>query len=169
MLALCFIRVSYNYAQKYASIIRQTLLGTHTAAYHDDMVIHSHTWKEHLHHIHTVLSRMRDANLTIKPKKCQFGNAQLHLSRAYHGRRKGQARPTGCYENTSDLQVRGLPWFNRKFIPEFATTAASLTDLIRKNSLNRVVWMDDCTRAFEKLGPIWPQLHEAIRTTNRCV
>ena len=32
-------------------------LGTHTAAYHDDMVIHSHMWKEHLHHIHTQFFR----------------------------------------------------------------------------------------------------------------
>ena len=55
---------------------------------------------------------------------------------------------------TSKKQVRaflGLTGCYRKFIPELATTAAPLTDLMRQNSPNRVVWMDDCALAFDKL------------------
>ena len=80
-------------------------------------------------------------------------NAQLYYLGHIMGDGKVKPEPTGCCENISDFQEasEGLPWFNRKFIPEFATTAAPLTDLTRKNSLNRVVWTDDCTRAFEKL------------------
>ena len=135
-------------------------LETHTAAYLDDVVIHSHTWKEHLHHIHTVLSRMRDANLTIKPKKCQFG--MHNCTYLGHIVDDGQVKPEPVKldavrsfpQPTSKKQVRaflGLTGYYRKFIPEFATTAAPLTDLTRKSSPNRVVWTDDCTRAFEKL------------------
>lgn len=37
----------------------------YTAAYLDDEVIYSNTWKEHLKHLATVLSRVRTAGLTV--------------------------------------------------------------------------------------------------------
>ena len=43
------------------------------AAYIDDVVIRSLSWEQHLGHIQQVLERLRKANLTAKPKKCQFG------------------------------------------------------------------------------------------------
>ena len=48
-------------------------LESHTAAYLDDVVIYSRSWTEHLQHIRAVFSRLREAGLTVKPKKCQFG------------------------------------------------------------------------------------------------
>ena len=47
--------------------------GAFTAAYLDDLVIHSNTWKEHLHHIKSIFMHLRAAGLTAKPSKCQFG------------------------------------------------------------------------------------------------
>ena len=55
---------------------------------------------------------------------------------------------------SSKKQVRaflGLTGYYPKFIPRFSSIAAPLTDLTRKNSPNRVVWTDDCDRAFKKL------------------
>ena len=45
----------------------------------------------------------------------------------------------------------GLTGYYRKFIPGYATIAAPLTDLTRKNSPNRVEWTNDCTQAFQCL------------------
>jgi hypothetical protein len=51
------------------------------AAYMDDVIIHSLTWDGHLGHISTILQRLANAGLTIKPKKCQFGMSTCAFSR----------------------------------------------------------------------------------------
>ena len=48
-------------------------LESFAAAYLDDLVIHSQSWVDHLQHIRHVLQRLREAGLTAKPAKCQFG------------------------------------------------------------------------------------------------
>ena len=44
-----------------------------SAAYLDDLIIYSTRWKEHLHQLRAVFGHLRDAGLTAKPRKCQFG------------------------------------------------------------------------------------------------
>ena len=63
-------------------------LGGFTGAYLDDLVVFSQSWEEHLHHLDSVLTRLREAGLTAKPKKCQFGMAQC----AYLGHVVGGGR-----------------------------------------------------------------------------
>ena len=48
-------------------------LGDFANAYLDDIVIHSATWEEHPQHLETVLTRLREAGLTTKLRKFQFG------------------------------------------------------------------------------------------------
>ena len=45
----------------------------------------------------------------------------------------------------------GMTGYYRKFIEDYATVAAPLTDLTRKNSPNRVKWTPVCEAAFQKL------------------
>ena len=45
----------------------------YTAAYLDDLMVYSATWKDHLEHVRQVLVRLRVSRLTAKPDKCQFG------------------------------------------------------------------------------------------------
>ena len=47
--------------------------GAFTAAYLDDLVIQSNTWKEDLHHIKSIFMRLCTTGLMAKPSKCQFG------------------------------------------------------------------------------------------------
>ena len=47
-------------------------IGSFATAYLDDVIIHSHTWEEHLQHISMVLDCLGQAGLTVKPRKCQF-------------------------------------------------------------------------------------------------
>lgn len=52
---------------------------------------------------------------------------------------------------TSNKQVRafpGLARYYRKFIPNFTTIAAPLTDLTQKECPNQVIWTDDCEWAI---------------------
>ena len=131
-----------------------------TAAYLDDIVIFSTSWEEHLLHLRTVLQRLQEAKLTIKPKKCQFGmNSCTYLG---HVVGNGGVCPEAAKVLAVDAfpqpqtkkQVRaflGLAGYYRKFIPNFATIAAPLTDLTRRSSPTRVPWSPDCQHAFEQL------------------
>ena len=124
------------------------------AAYLDDVIIHSCDWNDHLAHLSTVLQRLADAGLTIKPKKCQFGMSTC----AYLG--NGEVCPdTSKVKAVEDFpvpktkrQVRaflGLTGYYRRFIPHYAQTAADLT---KKDGLNRVIWTPACHRSFLELN-----------------
>ena len=43
------------------------------AAYLDDLIIYNETWEDHLKQVRLVFQRVREACLTVKPAKCQFG------------------------------------------------------------------------------------------------
>ena len=72
------------------SVVRECY--PYAAAYLDDVVIHSANWEDHTCHIRRVLQKLRDAGLTVKPKKCQ-----LAMSRCtYLGHVVGSGR---CSQN----------------------------------------------------------------------
>ena len=130
-----------------------------SAAYIDDLVIHSRTWEEHLRHIQAVLQRLQEAGLTAKPPKCQFGMQQcVYLG---HVVGNGGVRP----EKSKLLAVEsfpvpktkkevrtflGLTGYYRRFIENYASVAAPLTDLT-KTAPTRVVWTSGCEEAFGAL------------------
>ena len=118
------------------------------AAYLDDLVIYSTTWKDHIRHLRKVLQRLREAKLTVKLNKCQFAMSQCTYLGHVVG--SGVVRP----ENSKVEAIRDFPvprskkavrefldlaGYYRRFIPDFAAVAAPLTDLTRKNAPNEVV------------------------------
>ena len=143
-------------------MIDQLLRGLegYATAYLDGLVIYSDSWEEHLLHIKNVFDRLREAGLTAKPKKCQFAMKQcIYLG---HVVGNGAIRPEQSKieavmsfpvpqtkkEVRAFLRVTG---YYHKFIPNFATIAAPLSDLIQKNCPNRVEWTPLCAKAFEEL------------------
>ena len=121
----------------------------YAATYLDDLVIYSDSWEEHLLHVKNVFDRLRETGLTAKPKKCQFaikqciylghlvGNGAIRLEQSKIEAVMSFPVPQTKKEVQAFLGVTG---YYHKFIPNFATTAAPLTDLIRKNHPNRVEW-----------------------------
>ncbi|XP_041435978.1 uncharacterized protein LOC121399407 [Xenopus laevis] len=57
-------------------------------AYLDDIAVFSNTWEEHVQHLQSVLGRIMQAGLTLKPGKCHFGMAEVQ----YLGHRVGSGR-----------------------------------------------------------------------------
>ncbi|GBN72969.1 Retrovirus-related Pol polyprotein from transposon 297 [Araneus ventricosus] len=45
--------------------------------YLDDMAIYSNSWEEHLSHLNSIMSKIKDAGLTIKPIKCKFAQDRV--------------------------------------------------------------------------------------------
>ena len=132
----------------------------YAAAYLDDVVIHSTTWEEHIRHLTDVLQRLKEAGLTIRPKKCQFGMDRC--SYLGHVVGNGEVRPEEAKVQavrdfpppTTKRRVRaflGLTGYYRKFIPDYAEIAAPLTDLTKKTAPNRVNWSEECNRSFASL------------------
>lgn len=123
--------------------------GNFAAAYLDDIIIFSKTWQDHERHIREVLQCLREAGLTAKPSKCQFGMG--HCSYLGHIVGGGAVRPEvgkiEAVQKTSTPQTKkqvraflGLAGYYRRFIPDYATIAAPLSDLTRKSSPAQVSW-----------------------------
>ena len=141
------------------------------AAYLDDIVIYSSTWEEHLAHIRAVFESLREAGLTVKSQKCQFGMSQC----VYLGHIVGSG--VVCPEQAkiqavssfpvpkTKKEVRtflGLTGYYRCFIPSYAAITAPLMDLTKKDCPNQVRWTPGCNEAFCKLKSVLctaPVLH----------
>ena len=135
-------------------------LDAYSAAYLDDVVVYSTTWGKHLTHIVSVLQRLREAGLTAKPRKCQFGKSQC--SYLGHVVGNGVVRPElpklqaveAFPVPKTKKEVRGflgLMGYYRKFIPNYAEVACPITDLTKKTAPQWVVWTDACQKAFQEL------------------
>ena len=131
-----------------------------SAAYLDDVVIYSTSWKDHLTHLRQVLKRLQDAGLTLKLRKCQFGMA--HCVYLGHVVGSGVVKPEGTKLDAVSSFPRpetkkevccflGLTGYYRRFIKDFASTAAPLSDLTRKNAPSNVEWTPACEKAFQML------------------
>ncbi|CAI6352885.1 unnamed protein product [Macrosiphum euphorbiae] len=126
--------------------------------YLDDMIIEGRDWTDMLRKLRLVLDRFRDAKLTLKPPKCQFGTAQVEFlgfvvenGEIHPGREKTRAIVE--YPVPSDVHsVRrflGLTGFFRRFVLGYAVIAEPLTALLRKGV--KFQWADGQEQAFRKL------------------
>lgn len=135
-------------------------VGDFAAAYLDDIVIFSETWEDHLTHVRSVLSRLQASGLTAKPSKCQFGMAQcVYLGHIVgSGLVKPEHTKIQAVQQTPPPQTKkqvraflGLTGYYRRFIPDYASIAAPLSDLTRKNTPAHVTWTAVCEHSFQQL------------------
>jgi hypothetical protein len=111
--------------------------------YIDDLLVHSKTYGEHLHHLEQVFVRLRAHNLKLNLEKCDFASAQVnHLGHTLTptgvspGLEKTKAileakPPTSVKEVKSFL---GLCNYFRSYIEHFATIAAPMHYLTSNES-----------------------------------
>lgn len=130
------------------------------AAYLDDIVVFSATWKEHLEHLAEVFDRLQGAGLVANAKKCHIAKSEVsYLGYVLGG---GSIRPQvdkvqailSCPLPSTKKRVcsfLGMAGWYRRFIPNFSSTATVLTDLTKKNSPQKVVWTPECKQAFRDL------------------
>ena len=126
----------------------------------DDILIHSQTWDQHMKHLDTVFTRLRKAGLNVKERKCTFASGScVYLG---HVVGNGSVKPMDCkvsaVKNFREPQTKkdvrsflGLCGYYRKFVPNFSTVAAPLSELTRKNMPKKVIWTTKCDQAFLEL------------------
>ena len=128
--------------------------------YIDDCLIYSDDWETHLRVVGEFLQRVRAANLTIRPSKCEVGCSQLEfvghevkrgevgLQEANVGKVRDAPRPETKKQVRSFL---GLTGYYRDYIPGYAEVAAPLTDLTKKGKPNQVQWDRQCEESYARL------------------
>jgi len=128
--------------------------------YLDDVLAHASTWEQHLQTVRDFLTRVRKANLTLRPSKCSLG----YISISFLGHTVGAQtiRPhskiaqkiTDAPTPTTKKQLRsflGLAGYYRRFVPDFAAIAVPLSDLTKKGAANELQWGTSQDRSFTAL------------------
>ena len=130
----------------------------HAFSYLDDMTVVSATFEEHIKWLEHVLTRIKDAGLKINRDKSEFGRSEVKflgvlVNRDGFKRDPDKIAPIMEYPMPKNLkQLRrflGMASWFRKFLPEFATMADSLTHLTKSGVA--FVWSKDAQSAFEQI------------------
>ena len=131
---------------------------TESLPYIDDTLTFSHSFEEHLQHLHQVLGCYRVANIQLRRDKCSFGFEEIKfwghlLSKRGHeplpslvDKIQEQARPGNLKDLRSFL---GLVNYYRDFIPHMAERAAPLYGLTKKGV--KFSWDLSCEESFASL------------------
>ena len=126
--------------------------------YLDDVIIYSSSFNEHLNRLSTVLCRLQQAGLTLKPSKCFFCRPSVPYL-GYIASASGlqpntekiaavQAFP----QPTTTTQLKGflgLASYYRRFIHHFSAIAAPLNRLLERGQ--PWLWTPACNTAFNTL------------------
>ena len=144
--------------QRLMEVVLAGLLWKNCFVYIDDVLVCSQTFEEHLTHLAQVMSRLQQAGLRLKAKKCLFiQEAVPYLGHIVtpDGVKPDPAKADKVknYPTPSDVsQVRqflGLASYYRRFVPEFARIASPLHALLKKDAVFN--WSSECEDAFGRL------------------
>ena len=126
--------------------------------YIDDIIIFSKSVEEHLSHLEEVFRRLREVNVKLNPKKCNFVKQKVEylghvvtpdvISPNPDKVRVVQEFPTPS--NLKELRnFLGVANYYRRFVEGFSHIAAPLNALTRKGVSFK--WSEQCAVAFDKL------------------
>ena len=135
-------------------------MAEYCSAYVDDILVYSSDWKTHLVHLDLVLGKLKEAGLTAKASKCEWGKSRL----CYLGHKIGGGRvavPEDMVTNvkefirpTTKKGIRaflGTCGYYRKYVKDFGTLAQPLTKMTRKAEPEKVQWTPEGEQAFVML------------------
>jgi hypothetical protein len=129
--------------------------------YIDDIIAFSPTFEQHLLDLKTIFDRLQQANLSLKPSKCEFGKDKIKFL-GHEVSAKGispvddkikiinEAQPPTTVKGVR--QFLGLAGYYRKHILNFSKIAAPLTDLTKGVvQCKAITWNPECQKAFDTL------------------
>jgi hypothetical protein len=132
-------------------------------AYLDDIIIFSKTKEEHLEHLETILSRLKNAGLVLNRKKCKFlcdevkilGNIVSEGTVKPDPEKIRAIKEYPLPKTVKELRsFLGLINYCREFVPRFAEIAGYLSDLLKgetKQSIKKIKHTEKSIKAFSLL------------------
>ena len=126
--------------------------------YIDNVLVHFKTKEEHKNHLQVVFECLSDAGLTLRGHKCTLAMSQVtYLGHKFlqSGLTSGKSKIQAVQDwpkpaNVSSLrQFLGLASYYRRYISNFSTIAAPLTQLTHKGALFN--WSVECESSFQLL------------------
>lgn len=144
--------------QRVMELAMRGLQWTSCLIYLDDVIIFGRTFQEHTARLRKVLERIRQANLKLKPRKCDMFQEQVrflgHIVAAEGIRPDPNniSKITGWSEPKTVTEVRqflGLCSYYRRFVRNFSIIAKPLTKLTTNDS--ELLWSTECQSAFDEL------------------
>jgi hypothetical protein len=126
--------------------------------YVDDVIIWSKDFESHLQHLDLVFQRLRMANLTLRPNKCEFAKPEILYLGHFISRQGIKVDPSKIEavksfptpQNQHDVRsFLGLSDYYRKYVKGYAKIATPLNRLLTKDISFK--WTNDCENAFKTL------------------
>ena len=127
-------------------------------AYLDDIIVFSHDLQSHLERLERLFQRLREANLKLKPSKCnilQKRVAFLGYTLSESGIETDPSKIEAVRNWPTPTNLRqsrafvGLCQYYRRFVPNFSAIAALLHALTKKGAPFN--WTAECQSAFDQL------------------
>ena len=157
-----FLMVPFGLAQApayFQLLINKVLNGLKFAmTYLDDIIIFSENELEHLEHLETVFSHLKEAGLKMKRSKCDFFKSEIHYLGHLISTEGISPLPNklDCIQhmpaprNMKEIkQFLGFTGYYRKFVPRFADISRPLTTLTKKDK--KFEWTPACQKSFNLL------------------
>ncbi|PKU66848.1 putative mitochondrial protein [Dendrobium catenatum] len=138
----------------------QPLLNKCVVIYFDDILIYSPNADEHLLHLQSVFEILREQHLFANLKKCQFLTTRISFLGFIISAEGVIADPIKVEaisqwpEPQSITEVRqfhGLASFYRRFIKNFSSIAAPITELLKNDKFS---WTKEADRGFQQLKTV---------------
>uniref|UniRef100_A0A2N9HV25 RNA-directed DNA polymerase n=1 Tax=Fagus sylvatica TaxID=28930 RepID=A0A2N9HV25_FAGSY len=135
----------------------QPVLGNCAVVYFDDILVYSKTLPEHVGHLKRVFELLREYKFYANTKKCSFATSQvgfLGYVVSAEGIKMDPNKVQAILEwpvPKTVAEVRsfhGLATFYRRFIKDFSSIAAPLTDCLKQQSLQ---WTSQADSSFAAL------------------
>jgi len=144
--------------QQYINDILWDFLNDFCQVYLDDILIYSKTRKKHRDHVKLVLSRLREAELQIDIRKCEFDVEEtvfLEVIISELDLHMNLSKVTVIVSWITSINLKEIQSFvrfvnfYRRFIKNFSKLVKSFTQLTRKNT--SFVWNEICVQVFDNL------------------
>ncbi|KAL7305098.1 hypothetical protein TKK_0002506 [Trichogramma kaykai] len=130
-------------------------MGDFCVGYLDDIIIHSRSYEEHLHHLSLVLERLSIHQLTCSPEKVHLGFPKLEFlgfnvtkdgneAKEEYLREIQQVPPPTTIKQLQSF-IGACNWLH-EYIKDLAIALAPLTELLKKKTLK---WTKEAQIAFE--------------------
>ena len=145
----------------YVRLMRLVLSGLDNVTfYFDNIFVYNDNWDDHIQSIMSVLDRLREHNLTVRPSKCRFGFTQInYLGFVVDGQYlRPQNSKIDALQNIPVPSTKkalrsflGVISFYRMFVPKVSDLTGPLSDMLRKGVREPLTWTSVTREKFESL------------------